>query len=95
MAIYNGEDRTSPLIGRFCGSTPPVMFTSQSNLLHVEWHTNNDNNTDRGFLLQYETISQGANAVFTYHSFKETALCSHVLSPLKAVVVSCIVRTEQ
>lgn len=37
--MYNGPNTEAPLIGRFCGSTPPPANATTSSSLHVVFHS--------------------------------------------------------
>ncbi|XP_017555843.2 cubilin [Pygocentrus nattereri] len=39
LELYNGPDTQAPLIGKFCGSTPPPANTTTSSSLHVVFHS--------------------------------------------------------
>ncbi|XP_064643493.1 cubilin-like [Lineus longissimus] len=62
LKILNGGSATSPSIGKFCGSDTPKDFTSQSNQLRLEFHTDYSR-TAKGFKLQYSFVSGGCGGV--------------------------------
>ena len=55
LAIYDGGSMTSPMIGEYCGSTPPDIITT-SNEIFVHFATNSAF-TDIGFKLMYNLTS--------------------------------------
>ena len=48
LAIYDGPNMYSPLIGRHCGNKKPFPFTSTSNNLYIRFKTDS-NNEYKGF----------------------------------------------
>ncbi|XP_052212493.1 cubilin-like [Dreissena polymorpha] len=58
LEIFNGPSTSSPSIGKFCGSTTPSGFRSQSNSVYFVFKTDYSN-TYRGFSLTYMFIGQG------------------------------------
>ncbi|KAH3692190.1 hypothetical protein DPMN_191546 [Dreissena polymorpha] len=55
LELFNGPNASYPSIGKFCGTVPPMQFTSQSNSVCIVFSTDSDN-SERGFRLTY-TIS--------------------------------------
>ena len=55
VAVYDGDSRSSPLIGRFSGSSLLAAIESSSNKLHVHF-TTNANGKDSGFRARYRGI---------------------------------------
>ena len=58
LKIMNGGSALSPSIGKYCGSDTPKDFTSQSNQLRLEFHTDYSLSA-KGFRLQYSFVSGG------------------------------------
>lgn len=52
--VYDGSDSSSPLIGSFSGQNTPEELVSTGDALYIEFRTN-ENNTDQGWLAEYET----------------------------------------
>lgn len=64
VEIFNGGLFSSPSIGKFCDSNKPFNFTSQSNNLRLEFHTDSTGAL-QGFRLTYRVISQGMLTNYT------------------------------
>ena len=55
LAIYDGPDRNSNLIGKYCGSTPPAFLISSSNYMTLEYITDYYE-TKEGFILDWRFL---------------------------------------
>ena len=49
---------SSPVIGKYCGTSTPPVFVSQSNEIRIEFHTDQES-AEKGFRLQYLFVSNG------------------------------------
>jgi len=58
VEIFNGPYASSPSIGRFCGTSPPTNFRSQSNALRIVLFTD-FSMSEHGFRMTYEFNTQG------------------------------------
>ena len=59
MAIRNGPDETSPMIGRKrCGNNVPAPIISEGNELHLHLHSDYSV-TSSGFEIKVETAAHG------------------------------------
>ena len=54
--MYDGGSMTSPIIGEYCGSTPPDIITMSNEIL-IRFVTNPWDLTDIGFKLVYNPTS--------------------------------------
>ena len=61
LTVYDGDSPSSPMIGRFSGSSLPAPITSSSNKLHVRF-TSDDKGQAFGFRARYRGISSQNNA---------------------------------
>lgn len=60
LEMFNGGLVSSPSVGRFCGNSVPAAFTSQSNEVRIEFHSDLSNDAAyNGFRLQYVFITSG------------------------------------
>jgi hypothetical protein len=56
--MYDGGSMTSPMIGEYCGSTPPdIITTSNEILIHFLTNPYDPSFTDIGFKLMYNPTS--------------------------------------
>ncbi|KAJ7321800.1 hypothetical protein OS493_033651, partial [Desmophyllum pertusum] len=53
LYVYDGDSTSSPLVGRFSGTSLPNPITSSSNKLHVRF-TSDGSVTSRGFRASYQ-----------------------------------------
>ena len=60
LTVYDGDSPSSPMIGRFSGSSLPAPITSSSNKLHVRF-TSDDKGQAFGFRARYRGISSKNN----------------------------------
>ncbi|KAF7660942.1 hypothetical protein LDENG_00271430 [Lucifuga dentata] len=56
VEVRDGDDQSSPVIGRFCGDRLPPPLKSSSNVLHILFISDGYNNLD-GFALTYQESS--------------------------------------
>ena len=72
LAIYDGPDRNSNLIGKYCGSSPPAFLISSSNYMTLEYITDYYE-TKEGFILDWRfvIIKEYKFSVFQFF-FRET-----------------------
>ena len=56
VTVYDGDSRSSPLIGQFSGSSLPAAIASSSNKLHMTF-TSDENGHYFGFRARYRGIS--------------------------------------
>jgi len=64
IAAYNGPSRTSPYMGRFCGSNPPTAITSSMNELTLVFNTDGSDSF-RGFRATYTSAPGGCGGAIT------------------------------
>ncbi|KAI1280397.1 Cubilin [Halotydeus destructor] len=64
LEIRNGAEETSPLIGRFCGLTPPPVIISHSNKLWLSFRSDSSMPYP-GFELFYDGTSSGCGGTLT------------------------------
>ena len=57
------RDENRTLIGRYCGSDLPTVFSSPNNNLHLRF-VSNAQDAATGFELQYHSVSQGMRSFF-------------------------------
>ena len=69
IAAYNGPSRTSPYMGRFCGSNPPTAITSSMNELTLVFNTDGSDSF-RGFRATY-TSAPGGRSHLSFPSVME------------------------
>ena len=55
VALYNGPDSNSPLVGQYCGSTLPSSYTTSSRQLLFTFVSDNVN-TGQGFRATYTSV---------------------------------------
>ena len=57
IEVYDGNDDSAPLIGRFCGNEIPKSVTSTGNYISIVMVTNNEK-TGRGFIALYKQVDK-------------------------------------
>lgn len=57
LQIYDGPDRTAPLIGHYCGDNKPPRFVTTSNTAFIQFHSDMSYGLT-GFTLNYEVGKQ-------------------------------------
>ncbi|XP_019955015.2 inactive serine protease PAMR1 [Paralichthys olivaceus] len=62
VEVRDGDDLSSPVIGRFCGDRLPPPIKSSGNLLHILFTSDGYNNFD-GFVLTYQESSAAGDPV--------------------------------
>ena len=55
VAIYDGPDRNSRLIGRYCGATPPTFILTRQNYMTIEYITDYYE-TKEGFIAEWKWV---------------------------------------
>lgn len=55
IALYNGPDTNSPLVGRYCGSSLPAPYTTTSRQLAFVFVSDDVNNA-QGFRATYTSV---------------------------------------
>ncbi|XP_040919484.1 inactive serine protease PAMR1 [Toxotes jaculatrix] len=60
IEVRDGDDLSSPVVGRFCGDQLPPPVKSSGNLLHILFISDGYNNFD-GFVLTFQESSVSAN----------------------------------
>eukprot|EP00794_Sanderia_malayensis_P003248 gene3248-3729_t len=64
LAVTNGPSTTDPLIGRYCGSTPPTAVTSSMNEMTLIFRTDGSDSF-RGFRASYTSAPGGCGGAVT------------------------------
>uniref|UniRef100_A0AC35GXM3 Metalloendopeptidase n=1 Tax=Panagrolaimus sp. PS1159 TaxID=55785 RepID=A0AC35GXM3_9BILA len=65
VAVYNGGDHSAPLLGSFCGQTPPLPLISSGNQLLVELQSD-DTQPRRGFNASYTSADFSVGFVYSH-----------------------------
>lgn len=58
----NGASSSSPLFGKFCGTTIPKIFKSHSNKLYLKFYSDISNHSP-GFEIEYDSTSTGCGGI--------------------------------
>jgi hypothetical protein len=66
LQLFDGYNARAPLVGTFCGTTPPGTFESTSNHVFLKF-TSDETKTGRGFTVFYTINSRSSNSHF--HTF--------------------------
>ncbi|XP_024214976.1 cubilin [Halyomorpha halys] len=64
VAIYDGNNEASPLIGKYCGSNKPGLIVSQHNFLHLVFTTDSAYG-GRGFKANYTIVDINCGGILT------------------------------
>ena len=76
LTVYDGDSPSSPLIGRFSGSSLPATITSTSNKLYVRFISDGSDN-DFGFRASYRGM-----LLISSHILLNSCVCSRNFKPL-------------
>jgi len=60
LTFYDGVNKTSSLLGSYCGAIHPEVIYSTGQYLHVQFGTDNMVNY-RGFNLSFTAVKEGTN----------------------------------
>uniref|UniRef100_A0A672G6C7 Si:ch211-102l7.3 n=1 Tax=Salarias fasciatus TaxID=181472 RepID=A0A672G6C7_SALFA len=84
VEVRDGDDSSSPVIGRFCGDRPPPPIRSSGSVLHILFSSDGYNNFD-GFVVTFQESSAACN-VQRCETVNDTnlshLLCSSLFTPL-------------
>ncbi|XP_070536661.1 cubilin-like [Ptychodera flava] len=64
LQLYNGEDTSSPSLGKYCGSTNPDEIRTSSNLLLIKFVTDGSG-SGAGFVLNFRAVEAGCGGTLT------------------------------
>ncbi|KAH3717895.1 hypothetical protein DPMN_060691, partial [Dreissena polymorpha] len=76
LELFYGPNASSPLVGKFCGTSPPWRFQSQSNSVRIVFSTDSSDSA-RGFNLTYTFSVQDLFYMGCYEDSKNRILADY------------------
>ena len=106
LTIYDGGSITSPMMGKYCGTSIPPRQVSSSNEVLIKFHSD-WSATESGFQMEYNPIGntwiQNYWELWEYSSFSDDFFIlkpspfshsNHINDPFRSIVFFCFISTE-